>query len=74
MSEAAAARMQSYCSEQSVYEKLVRFLQQTATRPVPEGAASDRPVAAVARLMLDQEGKAIWSPGGLDLENAKLFG
>jgi len=49
MSEVAASRMQSHCSEQSVYEKLQRFLQQTVERSSPvmqRGPVGDRPLAA----------------------------
>ena len=49
LSETAAARMQSYCSEVRVYEKLQRFLQQTVERSsaVMQGdPVGDRPLAA----------------------------
>jgi hypothetical protein len=49
MSQAAVARMRDYCSEQSVYEMLQRFLRETFARssPVTErGSVSDRLLAA----------------------------
>jgi glycosyltransferase involved in cell wall biosynthesis len=77
MSEAAAARMQSYCSEQTVYERLQRFLQQALAlpRPAPELVnASDRPLAAAARATIDQDRDTVFASKGLDLGNAELAG
>jgi len=35
MSDAAAARMRTYCSEERVYEKLQGFIEQIVPRPQP---------------------------------------
>jgi glycosyltransferase involved in cell wall biosynthesis len=77
LSEAAAARMQSYCSEACVYEKLQRFIERTVPRPQPVSelvSISDRPAAAAARVTADRGRQVVFASEALDLGDAKLAG
>ena len=77
LSEAAATRMRSYCSEARVYEKLQRFVERTVTQPQPAPEfvpIRDRPRAAAARAATDRAGEVIFASESLDLGDAKLAG
>jgi glycosyltransferase involved in cell wall biosynthesis len=77
MSEAAAARMQSYCSEARVYEKLQRFVEciVSVAQPVSELVPiRDRSTTAAGRAAADPGGQIIFASEALDLAEAKLAG
>jgi glycosyltransferase involved in cell wall biosynthesis len=75
MSNAAAARMQSYCSEAGVYEKMQGFIERIVPQPAAEAAAvHDRPAAAAGRATGDWAGQVVLASEALDLTEAKLAG
>jgi len=77
LGEAAAARMQSYCSEARVYDKLQGFIDRIVPlpRPTPELVSiNDGPVAVAAHATVDQERQAVFGSEDLDLGEAKLAG
>jgi len=75
LSEAAAARMQSYCSEARVYEKLQGFIERIVPLPQPASelmSVHDRPDAAATGATADRGGQIVFASEGLDLAEAKL--
>jgi glycosyltransferase involved in cell wall biosynthesis len=74
---AAAARMQGYCSEAHVYEKLQGFIEQNVPRPRPASepvSLRDRQAPAPGRMAEDWAGQVVFVSEALDLTRAKLAG
>ena len=77
MSDAAAARMRTYCSEERVYEKLQGFIEQIVPRPQPISepvAVRELAAAAAAGPSQDWAGQAVFASEALDFTEAKLAG
>jgi glycosyltransferase involved in cell wall biosynthesis len=75
MSDAAAARMRTYCSEERVYEKLQGFVERIMPLPRPASelvAGRDRQPAAPERVTGDWAAQVVFAAEALDLTEVKL--
>jgi len=76
MSEAAVMRMRDFCSKQRIYEKLQRFLRESAVlsrAALEQTSLVGRPLAAAASLPREKGGRDRFGSEGRELQNMKLL-